>query len=105
MIQIARPQRSPRAFSLIPWFDRKRPFLRPDLPIGKAPRADAVQDAVRHRRSRREASWTASSTALLSHKKGLLCPLTTGRRSYELWLPHSPVAADTSLTAVSNVTI
>ena len=23
----------------------KRPFLRPDLPIGRAPRADAVQDA------------------------------------------------------------
>src|ERR1700730_16607490 len=61
MTQIARPHRSPRACSLIPWFDRKRPFLRPDLPIGKA-----------------------SSTALLSHKKGLLCPLTKGRRSYGL---------------------
>jgi hypothetical protein len=29
----------------IPLFDRKRPSLRPDLPSGTAPRADAVQDA------------------------------------------------------------
>ncbi|MGO8917851.1 MAG: hypothetical protein ACLQJR_18265, partial [Stellaceae bacterium] len=44
----------------IPWFDRKPPSLRPDLPTGRAPRASAVQDAAkRHRRSRRNASWTA----------------------------------------------
>src|ERR1700736_6851587 len=36
-----------RSVNLIPLFDRSRPFLRPDLPIGRAPRADAVQDAIR----------------------------------------------------------
>jgi hypothetical protein len=56
--------------NFIPLFDRSRPFLRPDLPIGRAPRTDAVQDALWHRRSRREASWTASSTALVSVIKG-----------------------------------
>ena len=30
----------------IPLFDRKRPSLRPDLPPGRAPRAEAVQDAA-----------------------------------------------------------
>ncbi len=32
--------------SPIPLFDRRRPSLRPDLPIGRAPCADAVQDAA-----------------------------------------------------------
>jgi hypothetical protein len=31
----------------IPLFDRRRPSLRPDLPIGRAPRAAAVRDAAR----------------------------------------------------------
>ena len=42
-----------------PFVRSKPPSLRPDLPIGRAPRASVVQDAApRHRRSRREASLT-----------------------------------------------
>ena len=42
-----------------------RPFLRPDLPPGRsAARRRCPGCRLRHRRSRREASWTAASTAL-----------------------------------------
>ena len=40
------PLRWPQHDRLIPLFDRTRPFLRPDLPPGRAPRAEAVQDGV-----------------------------------------------------------
>jgi len=50
-------------------FGRARPFLRPDLPIRRAPRADAVKDAIGTGESRRDASWTAASTALSSSIK------------------------------------
>ena len=58
-------------FGSIPWFDCKRPSLRPDLPPAER-RAQRLSrmPLLRHRPRRREASWTASSTALAWRQVG-----------------------------------
>jgi hypothetical protein len=58
-----------RALRSIPLFDRKRPFLRPDLPTGRAPRAAGITAG---RRSATATSHAASRPRLDAGEHGTL---------------------------------
>jgi hypothetical protein len=70
-----------RSLRIIPLFDRSDHPSVPTLPSGTAPRAGAVRDAATAApaESRREASWTVSSTVLRLHPNAaILRPPTAG---------------------------